>query len=147
MNRMCVGTIMETLSMQCSVVHSVPMLKSIDRWSNIHSSSCFFLPSVSCNNVVINYSCKSTCISSFGLYNSKPGNIRPTSCIVVHARRRIRYDEDDDEEGDGEEYGNNEDIAMLEYYSESVKEVALLVRAEVDEQDVEILIFKVSSCS
>lgn len=142
---MCVGTIMETLSMQCSVVHLVPMLKSIDKWGRINSSSYFFLTSVSCNNVAANFGCKSTCISSFGLYKSKPG-IRRASCIVVHARRRIRYDEDDDEEGDGNDYGNNEDIAMLEYYSESVREVALLVKAEVDEQEVEILIFKVSSC-
>lgn len=137
---------METLSMQCSVVHLVPMLKSIKSWNNINSSSYIFLPSVSCNNVATDIGCKSTCISSlFGQCNSKPGNIRQTFSIVVHARRRIRYDEDDDEEGDGNDYGNNEDIAMLEYYSESVREVALLVRAEVDEQEVEILIFKVST--
>lgn len=144
---MCVGTIMETLSMQCSVVHLVPMLKSTDiKWGSINSSSYFFLPSVSCNNVAADFGCKSSCISWSGLYKSKPGKTRLDSCIVVHARRRIRYDEDDDEEGDGNDYGNNEDIAMLEYYSECVREVALLVKAEVDEQEVEILIFKVSSC-
>ncbi|KAL8157963.1 hypothetical protein AgCh_002602 [Apium graveolens] len=116
------------------------MLKSIK------SSSDFFLPSVSCNNVAANFGCKSPCISSFGLYKS--GKIRCASCIVVHARRRIRYDEDDDdEEGDGIGYGNNEDIAMLEYYSECVREVALLVKAEVDDQEVEILVFKGFSSS
>ncbi|KAK1387525.1 Two-component response regulator ARR2-like [Heracleum sosnowskyi] len=78
------------------------------------------------------------------MYKSKPGNVQRASCIVVHARRRIRYDE---EEGDGNDYGNNEDVAMLEYYSESVKEIALVVKAEVDEQEVEILIFKGFSSS
>lgn len=137
---------METLSMQCSVVQLVPMLKSMDKWGSINSSAYFFLPSVSCINFAANFGCESTCISSFGLYKSKPGKIIRASCIVVHARRRIRYDEDDDEEGDVNDYGNNEEIAMLEYYSECVREVAFLVKAEVDEQEVEILIFKVSSC-
>ncbi|WOH15878.1 hypothetical protein DCAR_0935424 [Daucus carota subsp. sativus] len=115
------------------------MLKSIDRWSTINSSSYFCWPSVSCKNVATDFSCIRQC-------NSKAGKIRHASCIVVNARRRIRYDEDD-EEDDGEEYGNNEDVAMLEYYSESVKEVALLVKAEVDEQDVQILVFKGFSSS
>lgn len=59
------------------------------------------------------------------------------------ARRRvIRYDEEED--GD-EGYGHNEDIAILELYSQSAKGEALIVHAVVDEEEVEVLIFKVSS--
>lgn len=65
------------------------------------------------------------------------------SCAV---RRRVRYDEEEDgdeDEGD-EEYGYNEEIAMLEVYSQSAKGEALIVHAIVDEEEVEVLIFKVS---
>ncbi|PPS01421.1 hypothetical protein GOBAR_AA19222 [Gossypium barbadense] len=60
-------------------------------------------------------------------------------------RRRIRYENDDDEEE--KENGYNEEIAMLEIYSQSAREEALIVHALVDEQEVEVLIFKgFSSC-
>ncbi|KAL1176837.1 hypothetical protein V6Z11_A04G186900 [Gossypium hirsutum] len=65
------------------------------------------------------------------------------SCAA--ARRRIRYENDDDEEE--KENGYNEEIAMLEIYSQSAREEALIVHALVDEQEVEVLIFKgFSSC-
>ncbi|GJV34130.1 hypothetical protein Tco_1394530 [Tanacetum coccineum] len=60
------------------------------------------------------------------------------------ARRQIRYDEDEDE--NDQEYGHNEEIAMLEFYSQIAQE-ALLVKALVDDQEVEVLIFKGFSSS
>lgn len=109
-------------------------------WTNLSPS--FFLP-VSSNN--FNYNI----ISSFNKacsYNPKLGssrnlNLRVPHTIICSARRRIRYDGEEDTE---EYYGHNAEIAMLEYYTQSVKEEALVVRAEVDEQEVEVLIFKVS---
>ncbi|XAR72186.1 hypothetical protein NMG60_11018739 [Bertholletia excelsa] len=66
-----------------------------------------------------------------------------TSC---RARRRVRYNEDDEDEEE-EEYGHNAEIAMLELYSQSARDEALLVTAEVDKQEAEVLIFKgFSSC-
>lgn len=66
------------------------------------------------------------------------------SNIRCRARRRVRYEEDDDEkEDDG--YGYNEEIALLENYTQSAREEVLLVHAIVDDQEVEVLIFKVSS--
>ncbi|CAA7043709.1 unnamed protein product [Microthlaspi erraticum] len=61
------------------------------------------------------------------------------------ARRRVRDDVREDED---ESYGYNEEIAMLEIYSQSCREEALIVTAIVDdEEEVEVLIFRgVSSC-
>ncbi|KAJ6318447.1 hypothetical protein OIU76_013900 [Salix suchowensis] len=56
-------------------------------------------------------------------------------------RRSVRY-EDEDEGDREEEYGHNLEIAMLESYSQSAIGEALLVHAIVDEQEVEVLIFK-----
>ncbi|XP_021909974.1 uncharacterized protein LOC110823804 [Carica papaya] len=57
------------------------------------------------------------------------------------ARRRVRYEDEYEED----EY--NEEIAMLELYSQSARGEALIVHALVDEQDVEVLILKgFSSC-
>ena len=53
----------------------------------------------------------------------------------------MRYNDEDEEEE--EEYGHNADIAMLELYSQSARDEVLLVRALVDDQEVEVLIFKV----
>lgn len=53
-------------------------------------------------------------------------------------------DEAKEDEGDGEEYGHNEEIAMLELYSQSARGEALLVHALVDGEEVEVLIYKVS---
>ncbi|WMV17918.1 hypothetical protein MTR67_011303 [Solanum verrucosum] len=68
---------------------------------------------------------------------------RSLAIVLCRARRRIIYDNDDDEEEDN----NNSELAMLEFYSQSMRNEALLVKALVDEEDVEILIFKgFSSC-
>uniref|UniRef100_A0A803MTK1 DUF7734 domain-containing protein n=1 Tax=Chenopodium quinoa TaxID=63459 RepID=A0A803MTK1_CHEQI len=66
---------------------------------------------------------------------------RPVS-LTDPARRRVRYDKED-----YESYGYNEEIAILEMYSQSARGEALLVTAMVDDQQVEVLIFKgFSSC-
>ncbi|PON45927.1 hypothetical protein PanWU01x14_255220 [Parasponia andersonii] len=67
------------------------------------------------------------------------------SSTLCAARRRVRLFEEEEEEE--EEYGYNEEIGMLELYSQNAREEALLVQAMVDGQDVEVLIFKgFSSC-
>ncbi|KAJ9536202.1 hypothetical protein OSB04_un000611 [Centaurea solstitialis] len=58
------------------------------------------------------------------------------------ARRQVRYDDEDEEE-----HENNEEIAMLEFYSQVAKNEALLVKAVVDDEEVEILVFKGFSSS
>lgn len=62
----------------------------------------------------------------------------PNGCA---ARRRVRYDDED--EDDSEDYGHNEQIALLESYTQAAADEALVVHAEVDGQLVEVLIFKV----
>ncbi|XP_015895389.3 uncharacterized protein LOC107429249 [Ziziphus jujuba] len=81
---------------------------------------------------------------SFQAQNLNQVRVLSTPCA---ARRRVRYEEDEEEEDDGEEYGHNEEIAMLEMYSQNARGEALIVHAIVDQQDVEVLIFKgFSSC-
>ncbi|PKI46843.1 uncharacterized protein LOC116195082 isoform X2 [Punica granatum] len=62
-------------------------------------------------------------------------------------RRSVRYGTDDYEDGEEEEYRHNEEIAMLELYSQSARGEALIVHASVDGEDVEVLIFKGFSSS
>ncbi|XP_043705742.1 uncharacterized protein LOC122655585 [Telopea speciosissima] len=69
-----------------------------------------------------------------------PGR-RSIHCTAT--RRRVRYEDEDEDE----DYGHNSDIAMLESYSESTRNEVLLVRAMLDDQEEEVLIFKgFSSC-
>jgi hypothetical protein len=68
-------------------------------------------------------------------------NKRGTS-LWCGARRQVRY-QDEDEDGD-DEYGHNEEISKLEFYSQSARGEALIVHALVDQNEVEVLIFKVS---
>lgn len=56
-----------------------------------------------------------------------------------HARRRVIYDENEDDE----DYGYNEELAILESYSQMANNEILLVQALVDEAEVEVLIYKV----
>lgn len=68
--------------------------------------------------------------------------LRRRGRVLCGARRRaVRYG--GEEEGE-EEYGHNEEIAMLEFYSQSAKGEALIVHAVVDDEEVQVLIFKVS---
>lgn len=64
--------------------------------------------------------------------------------LLCSARRQIRYQDDGDDKDSDEEYGHNEEIAKLESYSQSAKGEVLLVHALVDQEEVDVLIFKVS---
>lgn len=77
--------------------------------------------------------------SSSSINGLKPAG-RRLSGSLLHSRRRVIYDDENEED---EEYGYNAEIAMLEVYSQSVKDEALLVKAVVDEEEVEVIIFKV----
>lgn len=48
-----------------------------------------------------------------------------------------------DAEDDDEEYGHNQEIEMIEGYSQAVTEEAIIVHAVVDEEELQIIIFKV----
>ncbi|XP_042440089.1 uncharacterized protein LOC122025352 [Zingiber officinale] len=65
------------------------------------------------------------------------------SCKAI--RRRVRYEEGEEEEE--EAYGQNKEIPMLEAYSAAFRDVALLVRAGVDDEEELVLIFKGFSSS
>ncbi|CAH8363532.1 unnamed protein product [Eruca vesicaria subsp. sativa] len=68
---------------------------------------------------------------------------RASKPLRCGARRRVR----DDGEDEDDSYGYNEEIAMLETYSQSCRDEALIVTAIVDGEEVEVLIFKgFSSC-
>lgn len=62
--------------------------------------------------------------------------------LLCGARRQIRYQDEDEERDD--ESGHNEEISKLEFYSQSARGEALIVHALVDQNEVEVLIFKVS---
>ncbi|KAI3889628.1 hypothetical protein MKX03_007650 [Papaver bracteatum] len=69
--------------------------------------------------------------------------------ICCLARRRVRYEDEDGNEDDEEQSSNryNPELSLLESYSESKRNEALLVTAMVDGQEEEVLIFKgFSSC-
>ncbi|QCD89530.1 hypothetical protein DEO72_LG4g476 [Vigna unguiculata] len=97
------------------------------------------LPSSLANTFTHNYS--NLCFALKDLDLRKRG-----TTLLCSARRQIRY-QDEDEDGDEEEYGHNEEITKLEIYTQSTKGEALLVHTLVDQQEVELLIFKgFSSC-
>lgn len=54
----------------------------------------------------------------------------------------VRYNEEDEDEE--EEYGHNAETAMMESYTELAQDEVLLVRAMVDGQEEEVIVFKVS---
>lgn len=86
--------------------------------------------------------CSGTC-SAFKAFSNvfKPGVYSSTTRCA--ARRRVRYDVDEDDGDEDEEEEHNKEIALLELYSQSVRGEALIVHAMVDDQPVEVLIFKV----
>lgn len=61
-------------------------------------------------------------------------------CNGCAARRRVRYDNDKDKD---EDYGHNDQIALLESYTQAATGEALIVHAAVDGDHVEVLVFKV----
>lgn len=76
----------------------------------------------------------------------KLGARRVSSNRCRASRRRVLRYNNDDEDEEEEEYGYNAEIAMLEIYSQSARDEALMVRALVDEEEAEVLIFRVSFC-
>ena len=111
------------------------MLKRLGGWSKLSSPSLFL---VSSNHNAPPCTTLNLC-SAIGAPKLSPQQVLSIRC---RARRRVRYEDED--EGEEDEYGHNAEIAMLELYSQSARGEALLVHAMVDDQDVEVLIFKVS---
>ncbi|KAI8560737.1 hypothetical protein RHMOL_Rhmol04G0279700 [Rhododendron molle] len=72
----------------------------------------------------------------------KLGTKRVLSNRCRASRRRVLRYNDEEEEEEDEEYGYNAEIAMLEIYSQSARDEALMVRALVDEEEAEVLIFR-----
>ncbi|KAK9935413.1 hypothetical protein M0R45_022516 [Rubus argutus] len=116
-------------------------------WNMLVSSP----PTSPCSPKITSFESERRCSSStrsntFNALNniSKP---RVYLNICCSARRRVRYDDDEDEDEDEENEEQNKEIALLELYSQSVRGEALIVHAMVDDQPVEVLIFKgFSSC-
>ncbi|XP_027096471.1 uncharacterized protein [Coffea arabica] len=114
------------------------MLKQFVKWTSLSSSPCFLPHFSTDSNSTFN---KTLNISSFikGSKLDKRWNL-DSKCS---ARRRAVYEDEEEDE----EYGYNAEIAMLETYTQSARNEALLVKAMVDEEEVEVLIFKgFSSC-
>ncbi|KAJ4959979.1 hypothetical protein NE237_019889 [Protea cynaroides] len=115
------------------------MLKQGSFSTNQFPSS--FLPFL-INKTTSPYVAATRASSTVNVLNLQNLGIRSVRCTAT--RRRIRYEEDED---DDEDYGHNSDITMLESYSESIRDEVLLVRAMLDDQEEEVLIFKgFSSC-
>lgn len=126
---------------------SLTMLKhfQLRSWNMLVSSP----PTSPCSPKTTSFESERRCFSStrsstFNALNniSKP---RVYLNICCSARRRVRYDDDEDEDEDEENEEQNKEIALLELYSQSVRGEALIVHAVVDDQLVEVLIFKVRS--
>ncbi|KAL2518709.1 hypothetical protein Adt_14956 [Abeliophyllum distichum] len=63
--------------------------------------------------------------------------------LQCNARRRAVYHDNDEDK----EYQQNEELGLLETYTQSVKDEVLLVKAIVDGEEAEVLVFKgFSSC-
>ncbi|XP_027096470.1 uncharacterized protein [Coffea arabica] len=112
------------------------MLKQFVKWTSLSSSPCFLPHFSTDSNSTFN---KTLNISSFikGSKLDKRWNL-DSKCS---ARRRAVYEDEEEDE----EYGYNAEIAMLETYTQSARNEALLVKAMVDEEEVEVLIFKVKN--
>ncbi|XP_010066566.2 uncharacterized protein LOC104453654 [Eucalyptus grandis] len=93
--------------------------------------------------------CASTALQARKRHKSCPHG---TAIRCAARRRSVRYggsaeEEEEEAEGDGEEYGPNKEIAMLELYSQSARGEALVVHADVGGEEVEVLIYKGFSSS
>lgn len=109
--------------------------KSLSRWTMM-PSPIFLHPPSSMNNINPTHNILSLCCASKDMNLS---NQKGTS-LWCAARRQVRFQDDD-------EYGHNEEIAQLEFYSQSARGEAILVHALVDQEEVDVLIFKVSLSS
>ena len=111
------------------------MLKHLGGWTKLSSPPLFPLSS-NCNTPLC------TTLNLRSTIEALKPKAQPVLRIRCRARRRVRYEEE--EEGEEDEYEHNAEIAALELYSQIARGEALLVQAMVDDQDVEVLIFKVS---
>ncbi|KAD7480538.1 hypothetical protein E3N88_03674 [Mikania micrantha] len=107
-------------------------------YATLSSHSVF--PSIS-QNVTTMTSILRVSLTSANANLSKSSSQSPQISSVRSwaARRQVRYED--------EEYGDNEEIAILEFYTQVAKEEALLVNAVVDDQQVQLLVFKGFSSS
>lgn len=108
----------------CLIFHPIPMLKHLGKWAP-NSITLFPHPTTFLRT--------QPHISPFPLKI----RIKRAYGTPYRATRRVRYDEED------EDYGYNEELAMLESYTQLAKDEILFVQATVDEEQVEVLIFKV----
>ncbi|XP_011070717.1 uncharacterized protein LOC105156318 [Sesamum indicum] len=116
------------------------MLKHLPKWTSNPLTFLLPTPFLSCSPS--GHAAVACCPPSVGRLQFK---LERASRTPSRARRRVIYDEEEEEED--EEYGYNEEIAMLEMYTQSMKDEILLVQTWVDEEQVEVLIFKgFSSC-
>ncbi|KAI8020923.1 hypothetical protein LOK49_LG03G01028 [Camellia lanceoleosa] len=117
--------------------------------STLPSSSSPPLLLLSLPSNCYNSSCTRICFFSIRITALKFGFQEVRMSTHCRARRRVvRYNDEDEDDDDEEfEYGHNAEIAMLELYSQSARDEALLVTASVDDQEALVLIFKgFSSC-
>ncbi|KAH6773923.1 hypothetical protein C2S51_012327 [Perilla frutescens var. frutescens] len=121
------------------------MLKHLGKWpSNSKTVLYFPHPTTFSNSHSLktppSYNCPSPNYDPLKIRIKRVYNETP-----CRARRRVIYD--DEEEEDGDDYGYNEELAMLESYTQLAKDEILFVQAMADEEQVEVLIFKgFSSC-
>lgn len=108
------------------------MLKQLGKWTS-NSIPLFPHPNL--------FSYTQTAPSYSSPFSNNPLKIRIKRAneTLHRARRRIIYDDDNEDE----DYGYNEELAMLESYTQLVKDEILLVQAMVDDEQVEVLIYKV----
>ncbi|XP_054810304.1 uncharacterized protein LOC129311858 [Prosopis cineraria] len=121
----------------CVLISNPPalMLKNLGLWSMVQTS----LPPIPVlqSSLARTRPCNSGFFSTVQALNLSGQRILSALC---GARRRVRYE-------DEEEDGHNEQIAKLELYSQSARGEALLVHALVDDEEVDVLIFKGFSSS
>ncbi|KAL0372763.1 UNVERIFIED_CONTAM: hypothetical protein Scaly_0957900 [Sesamum calycinum] len=115
------------------------MLKHLPKWTSNPSRFLLTTPFLSCSpSVHAAVACSPPFVGRRLQFKLERASRTPS-----RARRRVIYDEEEEEE----EYGYNEEIAMLEMYTQSMKDEILLVQTLVDGEQVEVLIFKgFSSC-
>ncbi|KAK7308657.1 hypothetical protein VNO77_42277 [Canavalia gladiata] len=119
--------------------HITLLMKSVARWTMM-PSPMLPIPLPSLNKIPTHNINLCYCgFKDLGLSNQRGES------LWCGARRQIRYQDEDEDRDEG--YGHNEEIALLEIYSQSAKGEALLVHALVDQQEVDVIIFKgFSSC-
>ncbi|XP_030468182.1 uncharacterized protein LOC115686902 [Syzygium oleosum] len=126
------------------------MLHNLGKWATLLPSQPK-LPSIPTTH---EQPCSSTRTKlTLGARKPCKSRLHDTTIRCAARRRSLRYgggeeEEEGEEDGsDGEEYGHNEEIAMLELYSQSARGEALVVHAAVDGEEVEVLIYKGFSSS